>query len=200
MSPLFPVEQGRDLSIQRIGVKSLALKPTIFKLKIALADIDQNHYDDLNLTIAQHPSETLERMMARVMAFCINAGENLSFTKGLCAVDEPDIWARTLDGRISLWIDVGEPAFDRIKKATRLSKAVIVYSFNLKSDSWWAKEQGRFNDLMVSVFQFQWKNIKELACLVERTMDLSITISGGVAYVSAGNGECQVSWVPLQTP
>lgn len=175
----------------------MALKPTIYKFKIILADIDRNHYDNLNLTIAQHPSETTERMMARVLAFCMNAREYLSFTKGLSSVEEPDIWARTLDDQLSLWIDIGEPGFDRIKKATRLSPEVKVYSFNLKSDSWWAKEHARFNDLKVCVFQFQWKSIQALAGLLKRTMDLSVTISDGLVYVSAENGDCEVPWVSL---
>ena len=176
----------------------MALKPKIYKTRITLSDIDRDYYDTLNLTIARHPSETLERMMVRVLAFCINAREQLTFTKGLCAVDEPDIWARTLDDRISLWIDVGEPAVERIKKATRLSPAVRVYSFNSKSDIWW--EQGRtgFNPLPASVFQLQWKDVQALAALVQRTMDLSITITGDSAYVAAAAGECEVSWVPLQ--
>ncbi len=177
----------------------MALKPTIYKIKISLSNIDENHYDSLNLTIAQHPSESLERMMARLLAFCMNARENLSFTKGLSAVEEPDIWARTLDDRLSLWIDIGEPSFDRIKKATRLSPDVKVYSFNLKSNSWWDKEQVKFADLNVSVFQFKWNNIQDLAGLVKRTMDLSITISDHVVYVAAGNGECEISWVSLQS-
>ncbi len=177
----------------------MALKPTIFKIKITLADIDRDHYDTLNLTIAQHPSETRERMMARVMAFCMNAGEYLSFTKGLSAVEEPDIWSRTLDDRLSLWIDIGEPSFDRIKKACRLSPEVKVYAFNFKADGWWTKEQERFNDLSASVFRFLWKDIQALTELTKRTMDLSITISDGVAYISAENGECEVSWVTLQT-
>lgn len=177
----------------------VALKPTIYKLKITLADIDQNCYDSLNLTIAQHPSETLERMMARVLAFCMNAKAPLSFTKGLSSVEEPDIWAHTLDNRISLWIDIGEPTFDRIKKAVRLSPRVKVYSFNLKSDSWWAKEQEKFNDLKVSVFQFHWKSIQALTELVKRTMNFSVTISDGMVYVSAENGDCEVPWVPLQS-
>lgn len=176
----------------------MALKPTIYKFKITLADIDRNHYDTLNFTIAQHPSETLERMMARVLAFCINAQEFLSFTKGLSAVEEPDIWARTLDDQISLWIDVGEPTFDRIRKATRLSPAVKIYAFNSKSDGWWTRGRAKFNDLAVSVFQFQWKGIQTLAGLAERTMTLSITITNNTAYVSAENGECEVSWVSLQ--
>ena len=176
----------------------VALKPTIYKFKITLADIDRNHYANLNLTLARHPSETLERMMARVLAFCMNAQEYLSLTKGLSSVEEPDIWAHTLDDRITLWIDIGEPTFDRMKKATRLSPTVKVYSFNLKSNSWWAKEQEKFKDLKVSVFQFQWKGIQALAGLVKRTMDLSVTASDGMIYVSSENGACEVPWIALQ--
>ncbi len=176
----------------------MALKPTIYKLKIDLVDTDRDFYDTLNLTVAQHPSETLERMMARVLAFCINAEEYLVFTKGLCAVEEPDIWACTLDDRISLWIDVGEPAVERIRKATRLSAAVRVYSFNSKSDTWWAQGQEKFNELPVSVFQFPWEGIQALATLVKRTMNLSVTISGDTAYFAAAKGECAVAWRPLQ--
>ena len=177
----------------------VALKPTIYKLRITLADIDRDHYDTLNLTIAQHPSETLERMMARVLAFCMNARENLLFTKGLAAVEEPDIWARTLDGRISLWIDVGEPLFDRIKKATRVSPVVKVYSFNSKSDAWWSQAREKFSELAgASVFQFHWQGVQAMAGLAKRTMDLSITITDGTAYVASGSGECEVIWSILQ--
>jgi uncharacterized protein YaeQ len=176
----------------------LAFKPTIYKLRIALADTDRNYYDTLNLTVAQHPSETLERMMARVMAFCLNAREDLVFTRGLGAVEEPDIWARTLDDRLALWIDVGEPAVDRIKKATRISPAVRIYSFNTKSDTWWEQGSAKFKELKVSVFQFKWAGIQALAALLKRTMDLSVTITGDNAYVTADSGECELSWVTLQ--
>lgn len=176
----------------------MALKPTIYKLRITLADIDRDYYETLNLTVAQHPSETLERMMARVLAFCINAQEDLSFTKGLSAVEEPDIWARTLDDRISLWIDVGEPTLDRIKKATRLASAVKVYTFNSKSDAWWAQGGAKLGELTASVYQFPWQSMQALAALLKRTMDLSVTITDDTAYVSAGTGECEVSWGALQ--
>jgi len=128
----------------------LALKPIIYKIRINLSDLDRNYYDTLNLILAQHPSETLERMMVRVLAFCINAQEFLVFTKGLCAVEEPDIWARTLDDRISLWIDVGEPSLERIKKARRLSPVVKIYSFNSKSDRWWTQGQAKFKTQKVN--------------------------------------------------
>lgn len=176
----------------------MALKPTIYKLKIALTDLDRNYYDALNLTIAQHPSETLERMMARMLAFCINAQESLVFTKGLSAAEEPDLWAHTPDGRMALWIDVGEPAPDRIKKATRLAQTVKVYSFNSKSDVWWKQEQEKLNKLTASIFQFQWSDIQALTKLAQRTMDISVTITEESAYVATESGECEVAWVPLQ--
>jgi uncharacterized protein YaeQ len=178
----------------------MALKPTIFKLQISLSDLNRNYYDTLNLTLAQHPSETVERMMARVLAFCINAQEHLVFTRGLSSADEPDIWAHTLDDRISLWIDVGEPAVDRVKKATRLSSSVKVYSFNArqKSDVWWQKAQERFSQLNVAVYQFDWPGIQSLAALVQRTMDFSVMVSGDSAFISTESGECEVPWITLQ--
>lgn len=178
----------------------MALKPTIYKLKINLSDIDRNHYDTLSLTVAQHPSETLERMMARVLAYCINAQENLSFTKGLSEPDEPDLWVHTLDNQMKLWIDVGEPAADRIKKATRLATSVKVYSFNSKSDAWWAQESKNFSGLPASVFQFTWGDMQALAALVHRTMELSVTISGDSAYFATESTECEVHWNTLQGP
>ena len=176
----------------------MAIKPTIYKLRISLSDLNRNYYDSLNLTLAQHPSETIERMMARVLAYCINAQEYLSFTKGLSEVDEPDLWVRSLDDQILLWIDIGEPAVDRIKKVRHTAKAVKVYSFNTKSDVWWSQVQNKMKMLPVSVYKFEWEEIHSLAELVERTMDISVSITGDSAYVATEKGECEVSWEALQ--
>lgn len=176
----------------------MAIKPTIFKLQISLSDVNRNYYDALNLTVAQHPSETMERMMARVLAYCINAQEQLVFSRGISATEEPDIWAHTLDGNLALWIDVGEPAVERIKKASHIAKNVKVYSFNTKSGVWWEQGHPRFAELSVAIFQFEWASIKALAALVQRTMDMSVTITGDSAYVATGSGECEVGWATLQ--
>lgn len=176
----------------------MALKPTIYKFKIALTDLNRNYYDTLSLTVAQHPSETIERMMVRMLAFCINAEESLLFTKGLSTAEEPDLWTHTADGRIGVWIDVGEPDPDRIKKATRIAQMVKVYSFNSKSNVWWMQEQAKFAPLTAAIFQFQWLQIQSLATLAQRTMDISVTITEGSAFVATESGECEVSWVTLQ--
>ena len=176
----------------------MALKPTIFKFNINLADLNRDLYDTLNLTVAQHPSETVERMMVRVMAYCLNAQEFLSFTKGLSVVEHPDIWAKNLADEFLLWIDVGEPAFERIKKARRQAQAVRIYSFNSKSDVWWQQSQGDFATLDIEVHQFLFSQIQALAKLVKRSMDLSVTISGDSLYVAAECGECEIMCNVLQ--
>lgn len=176
----------------------MAIKPTIYKFRISLSDLYRDYYDTLNLTLAQHPSETIERMMVRVLAYCINAQEHLTFTKGLSDIDEPDLWVRTYDEQTALWIEVGEPSVDRLKKATRLANEVKVYSFNSKSDVWWSQSQNKINQLKVSVFKIEWENIQALAALVQRTMDISVSITGDSAYVATESGECEVGWMVLQ--
>lgn len=176
----------------------MAIKPTIYKFRISVSDMNRDVYDTLNLTVAMHPSENLERMMSRVLAYCLNTQEFLEFTKGLSAIEEPDIWLKTLDDQLMLWIDIGEPAVDRIKKATRLARAVKVYSFNSKSDVWWEQNQAKLKDLKVDIYRLDNKEIQTLAGLVKRTMDMSVTITGDSAYIATEQGECEVNWMTLQ--
>lgn len=176
----------------------MALKSTIYKFTISISNLDENYFDTVPVMVAQHPSETTERMMARLLALCLNASESPTFTAGLSTPDEPDIWAKSLDGRLLLWIDVGEPSLDRIKKASRLTKAVKIYSFNNKSDVWWKIEQIKFNALGVDVFQFPWEGVQSLAALVERNMEFSITISEKTLYVSTRTGEAVIPCTALQ--
>jgi len=176
----------------------MAIKPTIYKMSISISDLDRNYYATQNLILALHPSETLERMMVRVMAFSLNAMARLSFTKGLSATDEPDIWAKSLDDQIELWVDVGEPSVDRIKKAVSLSKLVKIYSFNTKSDVWWDKHGSSFSKYPIWVTRFNYAEIEAFASLVERTMDFSITITGNTAFIATEKGECELAWVDLK--
>ena len=156
----------------------MALKPTIYKFKVALSDLDREVYDSLNLTLARHPSETRERMLVRLLAFCFNAQQRLEFCKGISDPGEPDLWLRGLDGNLELWIDAGEPAVERVRKATRQASLVKVYSFNSKADTWWELNRKALAHLPAAVFKFQWDEIKALAESTERTMELSVT--GGI--------------------
>src|SRR5690606_19921686 len=95
----------------------MALKATIFKAEIQVADMDRHHYADYSLTLARHPSETDERMMVRLLAFALFADPALGFGKGLCVGDEPDLWQKDLTGTIERWIDVGQPDDKWTRKA-----------------------------------------------------------------------------------
>ena len=95
----------------------MALKATIYKADLQIADMDRHVYGDHALTIARHPSETDERMMARVLAYALYAQDGIAFTKGLFDVDEPEVWVKSLTGEITLWIDLGQPDEARIRRA-----------------------------------------------------------------------------------
>lgn len=176
----------------------MALNATIYKYRIALSDLNRNYYDTLQLTVAQHPSESLERMTARVLAYCINASPGLEFTKGLSTPETPDIWERSLAEEVILWIELGEPSADKLKKATRAAKEVKVYSFNSKSDVWWRQEQKNISNLKVTVTQLPWNAIVILAAMVQRTMDISVTISGDSAFIAMEQGEYDIAWTTMQ--
>ena len=166
----------------------MALKPTIYKLRIAISDLNRDYYDSAHLTVALHPSENLARMMARIVAYSLNAKEKPTFTKGLSMVEEPDIWVKALDDQIKLWIDMGEPSPDRVKKSSRLAPVVKVYSFNSKSDTWWEQNKNKvrqFNN--VKFYQLDWQQTQALGKLAERNMEWSLTISGDTVYIATEN-------------
>ncbi|HEV8077632.1 MAG TPA: YaeQ family protein, partial [Marinobacter sp.] len=93
----------------------MALKATIFKATLNIADMDRHYYADHQLTLARHPSENDERMMVRLLAFALNASDQLEFTKGLSTDDEPELWQKSLSNEIELWIELGLPDESRLR-------------------------------------------------------------------------------------
>jgi uncharacterized protein YaeQ len=176
----------------------MALKPTIFKVKVALSDLNRDVYDALSLTLAQPPSETTERMMVRLLAYCLNASETLVLCKGLSDTAEPDLWDLSATGETDLWVEVGEPSAERLKKATRMAKQVVVYCFNSKSPTWWNLGASNLDSEKLAIFQLPWLEVKALAALVERTMDISVTVSGDSIFVATARGEQEVTLTALK--
>jgi uncharacterized protein YaeQ len=163
----------------------VALKSTIYKADCQISDIDRGYYQSHNLTIALHPSETEERMMARLLAFVMNAGDQLQFTKGLCADDEPDLWQKNLTGDVELWIDMGMPDEKRIRKACNRADKVIIYTYGGRNNVWWNQIQGklgRFDNL--TIVNLPKEATDQLAPMVKRTMQLSVSIQDGQLWIS----------------
>jgi uncharacterized protein YaeQ len=156
----------------------MALGATICKADLNVIDMDRHYYQQHSLTLAQHPSETDERLMVRLLAFALHASESLSFTKGLSTDDEPDLWQKSLSDEIELWIELGLPSEKRLKKACGRSQQVLVYTYGSGSaDQWWKQMQGplaRFKN--ISVYHLGTEATETLARLVQRTMDIQISL------------------------
>lgn len=178
----------------------MAEKPTIHKLNLTLSDMDRNVYGDYNLTIALHPSETIERMMVRILAFCYRAAENLSFARGLSSVDDPELWLKHDDGRILEWIEVGQPAPDRLKKASSQSVAVKVFSYGRGLDMWWKTNAVAIKALpKVSIYYFDADELQALCALADKTMNLTVTITETIAYISSANENLTVTLQEMES-
>lgn len=127
----------------------MALKATVFKAELQVADMDRHHYGTYNLTLARHPSETDERMMVRVLAFALFADPALGFGKGLCVDDEPDLWQKDLTGVIERWIDVGQPDEKWIRKACGRAREVVVLAYGRALEVWWNGTRPRWRVMRV---------------------------------------------------
>ena len=174
----------------------MALGATIYKVELHVADNDRHYYGSHSLTIARHPSETTERMMALLMAYSLHAHEDLTFTKGLSETDEPDLWLKDLTGAIQCWIEVGQPTDTRIIRACGRAEQVLVYCFNgHASKVWWdgvAKKLNRAKNLKVVCLPND--AIRAIASQVERSMEVYVTIQENELFVTIGNH--QVTVVP----
>lgn len=165
----------------------MALKATIYKADLSIADMDRNYYGDHSLTIARHPSETDERVMIRVLAFALHADPALAFTKDLFDVEEPAMWLKDLTGAIQTWIEVGQPDEKRLLKAAGRSEKVVVYSYSATSDIWFkglAKGIDRAKN--VSVVNIPNQASSQLERMAKRNMQLQCTIQDGQVWLTDG--------------
>lgn len=172
----------------------MALKSTIYKVDLQIADMDRHYYGSHALTVARHPSENDERMMVRVLAFARHASETLAFTRGLSEPDEPDLWQRDLTDAVELWIDLGNPDETRIRKACNRSQQVAVYTHSGNATRVWWQQTGtkvaRFANL--SVYEVAPDTVAALAALVERSMRLQVTIQDGDIWIADDADNIQV--------
>ncbi|MGZ8289931.1 MAG: YaeQ family protein [Telluria sp.] len=165
----------------------MALKATIYKADVQIADMDRNYYQDHILTLARHPSETDERMMIRLLAFAIHANEALTFTKGLFDTDEPDLWQKDLTGAIQLWIEVGQPDEKRLLKACGRSEQVIVYSYSATSHIWFKQIANKLERAKnLTVINIPAEASQQLEKLAKRNMQLQCTIQDSQIYLTDG--------------
>jgi uncharacterized protein YaeQ len=183
------------------GQAAMAAKATVFKAELSVSDMDRHYYATHQLTLAQHPSETEERLMVRLLAFALNAGEQLAFGRGISSTEEePDLWARDLTGQIDLWIEVGQPDEQRLRKACGRAKEVRVYCYSGRSAAvWWQKSAAdfvRFSNLRV--FEVPSETTEALGKLAARNMNVQCLVQDGHAQLSTDAGSVDIALTTLK--
>lgn len=177
----------------------MALKSTIYKIDLNIADMDRQYYAQHSLTLARHPSETDERLMVRLIAFALFANDMLTFGKGLSDDEEPDLWQKDLTGAIELWIDVGLPTEKQIRKAVGRSNQVVAVLYGGRvADMWWEQNSKgllKLNNLTV----INLPETQVLTNIASRSLNASLTIQDGQILVGHDEGSFEVSPIILKT-
>jgi uncharacterized protein YaeQ len=184
----------------------MALKSTIFKVNLQLADVDHNYYADHSLTLARHPSETDERMMVRLAALALQAHQlndvcggdgTLAFGAGLSDVTDPDVHLTDFTGRKRLWIEVGQPEDKPLHKACSQADAVMVYCYAYSSEMWFKGIESKLSRMdRLQVWRLPAEATQALAALAERSMQLQATVMDGALTISNERGS--VSLEPVR--
>jgi len=184
----------------------MAIKSTIFKASLQIADIDHSYYADHALTLARHPSETDERMMVRLVALALHAHKlqsvcagdgTLAFGAGLSDPESPDVWLRDFTGRTRLWIEVGQPEEKALIKACGKSDEVVLYCFNHAAEVWWRGIESKLSRPQnLSVFRVPTDSSQALRAVAQRSMQLQATIQENALML--GDGTVTVDIEPVR--
>ncbi|MCT4705111.1 YaeQ family protein [Enterobacteriaceae bacterium H16N7] len=176
----------------------MALKATIYKALVNVADLDRNKFMDSNLTLARHPSETQERMMLRLLAWIKYADERLVFSRGLSAEEEPEIWLRNDHMGIDLWIELGLPDERRVKKACSQSAEVALFTYNSRAaEIWWQQNQNKLSQFKnLSIWYLDDEQLAQLSAFGTRSMNLQATIQDGAIWLSDAENNVEIHFTP----
>jgi uncharacterized protein YaeQ len=184
----------------------MAIKATIYKAQLNLADMDRNVYADPALTIARHPSEADERMMIRVLALALgwpadtNEG-TLELAKDMWDTDEPALWHKNFSDEILHWVDVGQPDEKRLMKACGRARKVSLFAFQSSTPVWWAGIENKLTRATnLTVWQVPTEQSQALAKLAQRSMQLQVSVQDGTAWVNNGDETVEITPVMLMGP
>jgi uncharacterized protein YaeQ len=177
----------------------MALKATVYKVWLHVADVDRGYYDEHALTLARHPSETEQRLMVRLLAFALFAARGLEFGRGLSTDDEPDLWERDDSGEIRHWIEVGLPDERRLRRAAGRARRVTVVAYGQRAvDVWWRKQRRALADIpTLTVLALDDAHASALAGLAARNLAVQCTIQDGQVLLTTANASVGIEPVSL---
>lgn len=166
----------------------MALPSTIYRAAIQFSDVDRGIYESLQTTLARHPSETEERLVARLLSYAIFYDPELAFTKGVGAGDEPDLWVKGPDGRVTMWIEVGLPEAERLIKAGRHAARVALLTCGSALPNWEKQHLPKLIAIPnLTVVTLDQGFLSKLVARLERSITWSLTITEGALYLNVGD-------------
>lgn len=159
----------------------MAPNATVYKCELQVSDMDRHYYASHNLTLAQHPSETEARLMARLLAFALHADDRLEFGKGLSDEDEPALWRRDYTGDIEQWIELGHPDESRLRKASGRARDVVVVTYaGHASELWWTRNAQALSKLRsLTVIDLAPDDVDAAVTMLARGMRLTAMVQDG---------------------
>lgn len=179
----------------------MALKSTVYKAQVAIANLNIHHYSDYSLTLAKHPSETELRLMIRLLAFSLLAQEELQFTKGLSDDAEPDMWKINHDGSIEHWVELGLPDERRIRQICGRAHHVSIYTYHGKQAEQWyetiARKLDRFDHL--NIIHFIYEDAQVLENFINKGMKLNFTIEDNDIWLATESDRTCINFKTAKT-
>lgn len=166
----------------------MALTATIYNFDVDLADNDRGVYETLTLRVAQHPSESGEYLVARVLAYLLEYEEGITFSRGVSEPEEPTISVRDLTGAIKTWIEIGTPDSTRLHKASKAAGRVAVYCH--KEGAQWLKglaAAGIHRAEALALYAIDRDLIAQLVSRLDRRLAFAVSINDRELMVSIGD-------------
>jgi uncharacterized protein YaeQ len=165
----------------------MAQGATIYTFAIELADMDRGVYEQLDLRVARHPSEAMEFLLARVLAYCLEYTEGIAFTQGIAAGDEPAIWVRDLTGQVTAWIEVGLPDAERLHRGSKIAERAVVYTHR-DAAQLLTQLSGKkiYRAERIPIYALDRRFVAELAGLTERRATLALSVTERQLYAEIG--------------
>jgi uncharacterized protein YaeQ len=176
----------------------MALTATLYNLAVQLADIDRGVYETLELRLARHPSEKLDYMLTRALAYCLEYQDGIAFSEGVAAIDEPAVIVRDLTGQLIAWIEVGAPDADRLHRGSKLAGRAAIYT-QRDPVQLLAQLKGKriHHAADIPLYSFGYGFIAAVAPTIERRTTLSISITERQLYLEV-DGKTVTTRIEMQ--
>ena len=179
----------------------MALPSTVYRASLQLSDLDRQVYEQLQTTIVKHPSETAERLVARLLAYALCYEEELVFAKGVGSGDEPDLWSKGADGRVRLWIEVGLPDPERLAKSCRHVERAILFACGAAQSRWLTQHQAKLGSSQnLTVIGIEAGFLEKLVENLQRAINWSLTVTEGALYLTVGDETVETTLQHLSGP